>query len=159
MATAIGMTGNSVAIATSQAAVSALSTQMALGTINNQGDVGRVLQGMTSRDGLMSLGTSMLSSGILDKLQVVTPGINATFDQVVDYSAKKVLVNSGINVTIGQHNIDDVLKNAGVNFVTDVVGTVGANYIGELYQAGRGRIDFATPCCKKFVTFLDCVKS
>ena len=56
----------------------------------------------------------------------------------------RTLVNSGINVTIGQHDIDDVLKNAGVNFVTDVVGTVGANYIGELYQAGRGRIDFAT---------------
>ena len=56
----------------------------------------------------------------------------------------RTLVNSGINVTIGQQDIDDVLKNAGVNFVTDVVGTVGANYIGELYQAGRGRIDFAT---------------
>ena len=144
LAGGLGMGESTIAMGASTGLVSTGATQLTLGTINNNGNPLKALEGMTSGNGLTSLGTSIVSGGTLGGLGLSSLGLDSSFTEIVQTSAMRTLVNSGINVTIGQQDIDDVLKNAGVNFVTDVVGTVGANYIGELYQAGRGRIDFAT---------------
>ena len=121
-----------------------VGTQLGTTLLANGGDMETALKSTFSQQGFLSMTTQVVSAGVLDKLGVVAPKPGAPLPQLVDYGARRATVNAGINVAFGRENVDDAFKNAGVNFVADVIGQVGANKIGTLYNNGEGSIDFTT---------------
>jgi len=123
---------------------STLCSQMSASIIANGGDVQAAVKSTFSKDGALALAAQIASAGVLDKMGISMPNTNASVIQIADYSARKVLINSGMNVAFGREKLSDAFQNAGVNFLTDVVGILGANKIGSLYNNGEGTIDFTT---------------
>lgn len=120
------------------AVASATATQMTLATLNNDFDPVKGIKQTVSAEGLKSIGVSTVTNVIAGP----APGIKATIPQIVAHSGKSALVRGGLNVGLGRESFDEALKNAGTNFIFDVVGRVGANKIGSLYKGGKGSINW-----------------
>jgi hypothetical protein len=143
-ATALGLGGNTLVIGVGQALVTGTATQFTLGTLNNDFDPLKGIQTVFSKEGSLSLATSIVSSGIMGSMGIAAPGYNASMTDITRYVGTKTLVSSGINLTFNNNSLEETLRKGGINFVTDIVGVMGADYLGELYQNGKGSIDFAT---------------
>ncbi|MBU1390175.1 MAG: DUF637 domain-containing protein [Gammaproteobacteria bacterium] len=144
----------------SQAAIQAgaltLATRMAQGLANGDG-LGDSLKSLTSKSGVTSLATSMLTAGIMnsDSLEgfeffhkvVEVPGVELTFAQQASslaYQAQQALiqstVSSGVSTIVTGGNFDDFgdalvisLKHSAVN----AIGAKVANKIGSLTSEGK----------------------
>jgi len=144
LATGLGLGGNTLVIGVGQALVTGTATQFTLGTLNNDFDPLKGIQTVFSKEGSLSLATSIVSSGIMGSMGIAAPGYNASMTDITRYVGTKTLVSSGINLTFNNNSLEETLRKGGINFVTDIVGVMGADYLGELYQNGKGSIDFAT---------------
>jgi hypothetical protein len=144
LATGLGLGGNTLVIGAGQALVTGTATQLTLGTLNNDFDPLKGIQTVFSKEGSLSLATSIVSSGIMGSMGITAPGYNASMTDITRYVGTKTLVSSGVNLAFNNNSLEETLRKGGINFVTDIVGVMGANYLGELYQNGKGSIDFAT---------------
>ena len=144
LATALGLGGNTFVIGVGQALVTGTATQFTLGTLNNDFDPLKGIQTVFSKEGSLSLATSIVSSGIMGSMGITAPGYNASMTDITRYVGTKTLVSSGVNLAFNNNSLEETLRKGGINFVTDIVGVMGADYLGELYQNGKGSIDFAT---------------
>lgn len=144
LATGLGLGGNTLVIGAGQALVTGTATQFTLGTLNNDFDPLKGIQTVFSKEGSLSLATSIVSSGIMGSMGITAPGYNASMTDITRYVGTKTLVSSGVNLAFNNNSLEETLRKGGINFVTDIVGVMGANYLGELYQNGKGSIDFAT---------------
>jgi hypothetical protein len=129
--------------AVATAAFTTLCSQMGASVIANGGNVQAAVKSTFSKDGALALAAQIASTGVLDKMGISMPNANTSVAQIADYSARKVLINGGMNVAIGRESASEAFRGAGVNFITDVIGQVGANKIGTLYNNGEGSIGFA----------------
>jgi hypothetical protein len=144
LATGLGLGGNTLVIGAGQALVTGTATQFTLGTLNNDFDPVKGIASIGTKEGSLSLATSIVSSGIMGSMGITAPGYNASMTDITRYVGTKTLVSSGINLAFNNNSLEETLRKGGINFVTDIVGVMGANYLGELYQNGKGSIDFAT---------------
>ena len=122
-----------------------VGTQLGTTLLANGGDMETALKSTFSQQGFLSMTTQVVSAGVLDKMGVVAPKPGAPLPQLVDYGARRAAVNAGINVAFGRESASEAFRGAGVNFLTDVIGQVGANKIGALYNNNdNGQIDSVT---------------
>ncbi|PNG58783.1 MULTISPECIES: DUF637 domain-containing protein [unclassified Variovorax] len=134
-ATSAGM-GATVSAGTNaavQAGVSALASRAAVSLVNNDGDLGRVLQEMGSSDAVKGIVTSMLTAGVVQGLNE-TIGLSAPTAQLswqqqlgrnVADGAASALVRSAINAT----SLEDELRSALANALLTTAATQSANAI------------------------------
>ena len=124
-----------------QAGVTALASRAAVSFVNNNGDIGKVLEELGSSEGVKSIATAMVTAGVLQGLSEVLPEniSNATSGsakftdqlqrQLID-GAASALVRSAINGT----SLEDELRYSLTNALWNTVAAQGANAIGDLTQ-------------------------
>ena len=126
-----GITSSTALGAAASAGIAALSSQLAVGIINNQGDLGGVLKEVTSEESLQRLVATMISAGVLDK-------VLATLD--ISNMIAKSAINAGTSASVEsivtgadfEEALVNNLKFAGAN----LIGAGLAEQIGDL-QLGK----------------------
>lgn len=139
--TGTGLTISAGVSAAVQAGITALATQATVSFINNDGDIGKVLNELGSSQGVKSIATAMVTAGVIQGLSNVLPEniANATNGsakftdqlqrQLIDGTASAV-VRSAINGTSLEVELNRSLTNA----LWNTVAAQGANAIGDLTQ-------------------------
>ena len=139
--TGTGLTISAGVSAAVQAGITALATQATVSFINNDGDIGKVLNELGSSQGVKSIATAMVTAGVLQGLSNALPEniANATNGsakftdqlqrQLIDGAASAV-VRSAINGT----SLEDELSHSLTNALWNTVAAQGANVIGDLTQ-------------------------
>ncbi|KQW55919.1 hypothetical protein ASC92_17830 [Variovorax sp. Root411] len=139
--TGTGLTISAGVSAAVQAGVTALATQATVSFINNDGDIGKVLNELGSSQGVKSIATAMVTAGVLQGLSSTLPEniANATNGsakftdqlqrQLID-GAASAMVRSAINGT----SLEDELSHSLTNALWNTVAAQGANAIGDLTQ-------------------------
>lgn len=139
--TGTGLTISAGVSAAVQAGITALATQATVSFVNNNGDIGKVLDELGSSQGVKSIATAMVTAGVLQGLSNALPEniANATNGsakftdqlqrQLVDGAASAV-VRSAINGT----SLEDELSRSLTNALWNTVAAQGANAIGDLTQ-------------------------
>ena len=113
-------TGSAVAAATS-AAVTTLASQAAVSLINNQGDIGKTLQDLGSKESVKQLVTSMLTAGITQgvtsafNLSTGTQLANASFTDRFATYATKAAVSAGVQSAVYGTPLSETAKTALIN--------------------------------------------
>ncbi|MBB4223937.1 two-partner secretion domain-containing protein [Variovorax guangxiensis] len=139
--TGTGLTISAGVSAAVQAGITALATQATVSFINNDGDIGKVLDELGSSQGVKNIATAMVTAGVLQGLSNALPEniANATNGsakftdqlqrQLIDGTAS-ALVRSAINGT----SLEDELSRSLTNALWNTVAAQGANAIGDLTQ-------------------------
>ena len=126
-----------------QAGVTALASRAAVSFVNNNGDIGKVLEELGSSEGVKSIATAMVTAGVLEGLSKVLPNnlANATNGsakftdqlqrQLIDGAASAV-VRSAINGT----SLEDELRWGLTDAILNTVAAQSADGIGKLKYDG-----------------------
>ncbi|WP_156962122.1 DUF637 domain-containing protein [Candidatus Paracaedibacter symbiosus] len=122
------------------AGVTGLASTAGTTFVANNGDLEATLKNMTSRNSVMSLAAQVAKAGLIG---APPPGLNASFGQITSYAAMSTLVGGGVNVALGRERASEAFHNAGINFIGEVAGRVGANQISRMYSGTLpdGRLD------------------
>jgi filamentous hemagglutinin len=139
----MGATASAGVGAAVQAGVTALASRAAVSFVNNNGDIGKVLEELGSSEGVKSIATAMVTAGVLQGLSEVLPDnlANATNGsakftdqlqrQLIDGAASAV-VRSAINGT----SLEDELRSGLTDAILNTVAAQSADGIGGLKYYG-----------------------
>ncbi|MBD9665678.1 filamentous hemagglutinin N-terminal domain-containing protein [Variovorax sp. VRV01] len=126
-----------------QAGVTALASRAAVSFVNNNGDIGKVLEELGSSEGVKNIATAMVTAGVLQGLSEVLPDRlahatngSALFTdqlqrQLIDGAASAV-VRSAINGT----SLEDELRSGLTDALLNTIAAQSADGIGKLTYDG-----------------------
>ena len=118
--TTLTATGAAVSAATA-AGITTLASQAAVSLINNQGDIGKTLQDLGSKESVKQLVTSMLTAGITQgvtsafNLSTGTQLANASFTDRFATYATKAAVSAGVQSAVYGTPLSETAKTALIN--------------------------------------------
>ncbi|MEO8389919.1 DUF637 domain-containing protein [Polaromonas sp.] len=123
------------------AGISALAGQAAVSLINNQGDIGKVLEDLGSSESIKSLLTAMVTAGALQGmgLNPNVPGgdlAGKTFSSQLWPNLKAGVVRSLISTAINGGSLEDSLKANLTSAFIDTAAAQGAEWIGTMRVEG-----------------------
>ncbi len=129
--------GGVVASATA-AAISSLSaqiaTQLTLGILAQQSS-GDILGKIFQTDTLKNMVTASVSAGALYELNGAQQAASTSaFVRKIEGAGTQAGIGMGVNLAFGEQNLEDALKNAGVQFVGQASGQIIAGEIGEQFR-------------------------
>ena len=135
--------------AATSAAVTTLASQAAVSLINNQGDIGKTLQDLGSKESVKQLVTSMLTAGITQgvtsafNLSTGTQLANASFTDRFATYATKAAVSAGVQSAVYGTPLSETAKTALINSLAQSL----TSQIGDWGKGGRSdRRQGGGPC-------------
>jgi filamentous hemagglutinin len=128
-------TGTAVAAATT-AAITTLASQAAVSLINNQGDVGKTLEDLSSDENIQQLLASVLTAGVTagvtSGLNLPNPATNTTFASRFTTYATQAMVGAGVNSLVYGQPLEETAKTALISALaqslTSEIGDWGKEY-------------------------------
>jgi hypothetical protein len=139
-AAALGMKAASLAGAVSSAALSSLTaqvaTQMALGILAQQSPAD-ILKTITRTETLKNVATSAITAGALYEVQLAqTASDTSELVKRIESAGVQTTVGMGTSLAFGDHNVEEALKSAGVQFVSQfgsgyVASRIGAHFANQ----------------------------
>jgi len=119
-----------------------LATQASISLINNQGNLGATLKDLGSKDSVKALVTAMVTGGVLAGMNFSPTGqptINGgaqTFTSQLGQNLQAGITRSLISTAINGGSLEESLKGAITAAFIDTGAAQGANWIGDMRQAG-----------------------
>jgi hypothetical protein len=121
------------------AAYATLISRASISTINNRGNIGKVLKEQGSKQDVRSLVVSVaaagLTYGIADRLGI-SQLANAPLNDRLQNTAVQTAVSTGLAASTGEQSIKQALQQGIRSVVSSVVGAAAANQIKDLYTDG-----------------------
>ncbi len=134
-ATTTGFSFTAAAGAAQTAVSQALISQATVSLINNQGNIGAVLNELGSSDSIKGLITTALTAGALQGFDVnvaKTSGLENTALEI----GKKAVIQAGVDTAINGGSLGDNLANRLITGVVDAAAAETAGEIGDSTEAG-----------------------
>ena len=142
-ASAMGIAETSaVTFAMVSAGANAIANQAILSGILNKGNLGEVVKEITSADSLKSLGITMATAGLGEQFGIKAPGGKSGFEKHLQYQAKKALMDNTFKVALKGENIEEAIKNAGMQVIVNSFASYGAQKIGATFDPEKGVEDY-----------------
>jgi filamentous hemagglutinin len=124
------------------AGLTTLATQASVSLINNQGDLGATLKDLGSQESVKALVTAVVTGGVLAGMNFSPTGqptINGgaqTFTNQLGQNLKAGIARTLVSTAINGGSLEDNLKGAITTAFIDTAAAQGANWIGDMQQAG-----------------------
>jgi hypothetical protein len=112
-----------------------------MGMLNQEGNLGRVLKGMGSKESLKSLGTDVLAAALVGNGG--SSGKSLSLLQQFQLQGLRSFVRAGLDVTIRGQDGKKALRQALKNTVTSALGAHLAGKIGQMYRGENPSLDYA----------------
>jgi filamentous hemagglutinin len=124
------------------AGLTTLATQASISLINNQGDLGATLKDLGSKESVKALVTAVVTGGVLAGMnfsptgQPTVDGGAQTFTNQLGQNLKAGIARTLVSTAINGGSLEDNLKGAITTAFIDTAAAQGANWIGDMQQAG-----------------------
>jgi len=131
----LGLTEGSIAATSVSAGVNSCASQLALGTLNNGGNIGKAVASLCSSDGLKSVASSMLCAGLTQGLgaELGLPQKANGFVQHAQKNALKAGVRCAVSASLGQEDLSSALQCGLSNAFADTIAAYAAEQIGSAF--------------------------
>ncbi|MFM9928080.1 hemagglutinin repeat-containing protein [Variovorax sp. H27-G14] len=143
-----GLSGATATVANAavSAAVSSIASQAAVGLINNNGDIGKVIQELTSKQGVKSIVTAMATAGVLQGLNIglgmegytaanvgttLADGTTVGWAQVLQRNLINGVSASIVHSAIQGTSVEQGIKNGLLTGLLNTAASGSAKWIGE----------------------------
>ncbi len=143
-----GLSGATATVANAavSAAVSSIASQAAVGLINNNGDIGKVIKELTSKQGVKSIVTAMATAGVLQGLNIglgmegytaanvgttLADGTTVGWTQVLQRNLVNGVSASIVHSAIQGTSVEQGIKNGLLTGLLNTAASGSAKWIGE----------------------------
>ncbi|MBA3814655.1 MAG: DUF637 domain-containing protein [Alphaproteobacteria bacterium] len=134
----LGLAANSMGGAMASAGFSTLVSQSIISMANNQGNIGKTLKDLTTKEQLQSFGISIVAAGLTHGL-CTRLGISHTGTEFPDRLSRSTVqtgVSSGFSAAQGA-DLGDSLVQGAINIAASTDAASAANQLGQAFKTGE----------------------